>query len=148
MCRKGGLFWFLAIVLAFSVGTSRGDDTGLTSTHEMIGASPEIDGFSIVPAPDIPGRRHEGDLALSQYYEIRRPDMKAMAVKRLLSSCSCMRIIMEKKEFAAGERAFLEVRTVKPTPEGGAMYIGFVQIGSPLDDALQFYVTLKSEQKG
>lgn len=145
MQKTSYLFIFLAMMLVFSFGSLRAGDTGLTSTHDLVAAFPEIDGFSVVPAPDISGKKYEGDLALSQFYEILRPEMKAMVIKRLHSSCSCMKITMERKAFAAGERALLEVRTVMPTPKGGATYVGFVQVGDPLDDALQFYVTLKSE---
>lgn len=120
-------------------------ESGLVSSYDIIGASTEIDGFKVVPAPDVPGKKHEGDLAVSQFFEIIRPDMEAMTIRRLHSSCSCMKITMEKKKFAAGERALLEVHTTRPTSPDGVTYVGFVQVGKPLDDALQFYVKLKSE---
>lgn len=119
----------------------------LTSSHEVMAALSDADGYHIAAASDMPGKSHEGDLAMSQMLEIVRPDMEAFSVSRLAVSCDCLKLSMEKKTFAKGERAFLELRNVEATPPEGATYIIFVKLESPTSEALQHFVFVKSGQQ-
>ena len=107
----------------------------------------DAEGYHIAAASDMPGKSHEGDFATSQMLEIIRPDMAAFSVSRLSVSCDCLELSMEKKTFAQGERAFLELRNVESTPPEGATYIIFVKLETPTNEALQHFVFVKSDQQ-
>lgn len=120
-------------------------ESGLTSSHEVMAASNDINGYHITPVTDIQGERHKGDLATSQILEIIRPNMGAFSISRLAVSCDCLKLTVEKKNFAQDERAFLEVRNVEATPSDGATYIVFVKLESPITEALQHFIFVKSD---
>lgn len=119
-------------------------ESGLTSSHEVMAASNDISGYHIAPVTDIQGQKHEGDLATSQILEIVRPNLEAFTVSRLAVSCDCLKLTMEKRTFTQGERAFLEVRNIEATPPEGATYIVFVKLDSPISEALQHFIFVKS----
>ena len=120
---------------------------GLVSTLELMNAVAAIDGIRVVPATDVPGKVYTEDYGPSQVLEIIRPDMGPISVSRLGATCSCIQAFMAKKVFAQGERAFVEIRNVKPSQTGGAEYGVFVVLTSPYRAALQAEVFVKSDRK-
>ena len=98
----------------------------------------------LAPAKGVPGRIYTGDLAPSQVLEIIRPETVAITVSRLSTSCTCLAVGVEKKTFDPGERAFVEVRNVKPTPPAGATYMVFVELTGPARELLTYDLFVKS----
>lgn len=140
-------FIFIMAIACFTHSPSPAAEPELTSSHEVMAALSGADGYHIAAAADMPGKSHEGDLATSQILEIIRPNMEAFSVSRLAVSCDCLKLTMEKKTFAQGERAFLELRNVEATPPDGATYIIFVKLASPTSEALQHFVFMKSDKQ-
>ena len=140
----------LAILLsAFAVsGVAMGGDAGLVSTMDLMPSEPSLGGMFIAPAKDVPAKSYTEDYSPPQVFEIIRPNMEAISLGRLTTSCTCIRLTAEKTSFAAGERAILEARNVKATPAGGATYAIFVQMTSPQQGALQYTFFVKSVGKG
>lgn len=136
---------FAAMMALCDIG--KAEDAGLVSTMELMSAVSSVQGISIVPVSDIPSKSYTEDYSSSQVFEIIRPDMGPITVGRLGSSCTCVRVSMDKRSFAAGERAILEVRNVKATPAAGAKYAIFVQLTSPVKQALQYDLFVKSDRK-
>ncbi|MDR1520019.1 MAG: hypothetical protein LBU23_07750 [Planctomycetota bacterium] len=97
------------------------------------------------PAADIPGRHYSGDWSRSQVLELIRPRMEAVTVKYLSVSCSCLRVVMGKKDFAGGERVLLEVRNVKKTPAEGATYAIFAGLDLPEPMVIEYDIFVKSD---
>ncbi len=120
-------------------------EEALESSLEMdFGAIAAIDGIRVVAAEGVQGNSYTEDYGPS---EIIRPDQGAIAVGRLMTSCSCLRAVMGKREFGAGERAFIEVRNVKPTQANGATYLVFVRLSEPYQATLQYELFVKSERR-
>ncbi len=101
-------------------------------------------GIFLAPARDVPNKVYTGDLAPSQVLEIIRPDSFPVVVSRLSTSCTCITAGTEKKSFAAGERALVEVRNVKATPSAGATYMVFVELASPTREMLTYDLFVRS----
>ncbi len=138
----------LFLLPAASRGRAQGgEEEGLASTLELMNAVGAIDGIRVVPAPDIPTRVYTEDYGPSQVLEIIRPDMGPVTVSRLATTCSCVHASMVKKTYAQGERAFVEIRNVKPSVAAGAEYGVFVVLNSPYRVALQAEVFVKSDRK-
>ena len=53
-------------------------------------------------------------------------------------------VAMEKRDFGEGERAFLEVRNVKKTPVGGAVYAIFLELETPRRLVLEYDLFMQS----
>ena len=143
--RNTALAFLVAIALLASVKTAGGSEPALVSSMEMdFSAITAIDGIRVVPAKDMPGKIYTEDHAPSQVLEIIRNGQAPITVGRLMTSCSCLRATMEKKDFGQGERAFIEVRNVKPTQPNGATYLVFVQLHQPYKSTLQHELFVKS----
>lgn len=136
--------FLLAILLVCPAAHAGESKPELESTMGLMMADKEKAGYTIVPAADIPLSGYTEDLAPPQVFEIIRPGMGPVTVGRLMSSCGCLLVTMEKKEFAQGERAVILVRNVKPTVKDGATYAFFVQLEKPIKDALQCDLFVKS----
>lgn len=137
---------FCAVLVAAAL--SAAGEPALVSSMGLTGAVTSVGGVSIAPAKDVALPIYTEDLAPPQVVEIIRPDMGPLSVGRLLSSCTCVQASMEKKDFAAGERAFLTIRNVKKTPAEGATYAVFVQLTAPYRETLQYDVFVKSGTGG
>jgi hypothetical protein len=150
MNTKNSLFAFGTITVLFllsSVSCGRAlAGEGLESTLEVMPAVAAVDGIRVVPAAGVTGTIYTEDYSDSQVLEIIRPGMGPITVSRLATTCSCLRAAMEKKVFAQGERAFVEVRNVKPSVPGGAEYGVFVVLESPYRVPLQAEVFVKSDR--
>ncbi len=121
-------------------------ETGLTSTViKSVKAGSEEAGFQLVRADDLGGRITLDSLSPSQAFEILRPDMGEISISRLGTSCSCIRLSAEKKTFAKGERAILELRNVKPTKQGGGNYAIYVLVVQPEPAMLRLRTFVRSE---
>ncbi len=108
----------------------------------------ESSGIFLAKAEGMPGKIYSGDLAPSQVLEIIRPETVGVTVARFSTSCTCITAGSEKKTFAPGERAFVEVRNVKATPITGATYMVFVELASPTRELLSYDIFVKSGQPG
>lgn len=138
MSRKTGFLCALAVLFASLAITAAGAEEALVSSPDMIfDAKANHDGIAIAAA-GVPGKRYTEDYAPSQVLEIIRPGDGPIAVGRLITSCPCLSASMEKREFGQGERAFIEVRTVKAPPMAGAKYAVIAQLTAPQRTALQF----------
>ncbi len=149
--NRFGISLLLGAVLVLSSavpgGPARAGEDGLSSTLELMEAVAAIDGIRVVPASDILPRVYTEDYGPSQVLEIVRPRMEPIVVSRLATTCSCVRAVMTKKTFDRGERAFVEIRNVKPSVPAGAEYGVFVVLASPYPAALQTEVFVKSDRK-
>jgi hypothetical protein len=103
-----------------------------------------MEGFFLRPAIDQAGRHYSGDWAGSQVIEVIRPEMAAIRIRFIAVSCDCLRVEMAKRDYAAGERAFLEVRNVKKTPDGGATYAIFLELETPERLVLEYDLFMRS----
>lgn len=140
----------LLVLFLYAFGTSAlmAEDAGLQSTMEMdFSAIAAIDGIRVVAARGVPGKSYTEDYGPSQVLEIIRTDQAAISVGRLMTSCACLRATMEKRDFAQGERALIEVRNVKPTMANGATYAIFVRLNNPYKATLQYELFAKSDRQ-
>lgn len=110
----------------------------------VVPATPESKGYFLSSAPDQSGQRYNGDLAVSQVFEIIRPNNEAINLGRLYTSCSCVNLVSPKRSFAQGEKAFVELRNVRATPLNGNTYTFYVQITSPISETLRYDTFVKS----
>lgn len=97
----------------------------------------------LVPANDIPGVTHPGDAGPSQWFEIIRPGMGPLRVGRLSASCVCVGARISKRQFAAGERALVEARTLTAPPRDNLTYVLFANILEPTQQMLSADVTIR-----
>lgn len=135
-----------SVFLAASVA-ARAADAGIESELDMdFEAIAAIDGIRVVAAKDAPEKSYTEDYGSVQVLEIIRPDNAAVTVGRLMTSCSCLRATMEKRTFAPGERAFIEVRNVRPTQPEGATYLIFARLAEPYQATLQYELYAKSDR--
>lgn len=123
----------------------QGEPEEVVSTPGLSFGSFEEGGYAIAPVADFLPASHPDDLSPPKLFEIVRPGLAAIKIGRILSSCTCLTIVAPRREFMAGERAFLELRNVKPTPKDGATYAFFVQLTQPADLTLRYDVFVKSE---
>jgi hypothetical protein len=122
-------------------------EEGVTSVPGLDFGDFEVKGFKVVPVTDMTLSRSDADYAAPMLFEILRPGMGAFSVGRILSSCTCLAIRTLKKDFGQGERAFIELRNVRPTSEEGATYAFFVQLSSPEKLSVRCDVFVKSERR-
>lgn len=127
---------FLAAVLAL-VGVAAVAEDSEPSGHS------EYNGFSIVAAADFPPAARPGDAGPVQTFEIIRPDMRGIALSRLVTTCECVQLEADRAQFGDGERAFLRLRNVKPT--AGQNYTFYVQISSPESMVLKYETYVVSD---
>lgn len=111
---------------------------GLVSSTDMVFDAVSSQGGIRIVAADVPTTRYTEDYASSQVLEIIRPDDGPISVGRLIASCSCLSASMERREFAQGERALIEVRVVKKPPVEDAAYAIIVQLTEPERAAPQY----------
>ncbi len=142
MKMKTAILFLLSAILCGS--SPAGEE--LVSTPDLMEAAGAVDGIRIQPAADIPSRIYTEDYGPSQVLEIFRPDMGPITVSRLATTCSCVRASMEKKTFAQGERALVEIRNIAPSVPGGAEYGVFGVLESPYRIPLQGEVFVKSDR--
>lgn len=147
MNRYRNTFAFLMIAFAAAIAPTRAGEPELVSQFEMVfdgvGA---IDGIRIVRADDVPGNVYTEDYGNSQVLEIIRPNQAPFHIGRLTTSCACLQATMAKREYGQNERAFIEVRNIKPTLPEGATYLIFAQITAPYKATLQFELFAKSNR--
>lgn len=135
---------FAALFLCLSVPAAAAE---LVSSMEMdFNAIAAIDGIRVVAATDVPGKSYTEDYGPSQVLEIIRGNQAPISVGRLMTSCSCLRATLEKRDFGQGERALIEVRNVKPTQPNGAEYGIFVRLTEPYKATLQYELFAKSDR--
>lgn len=143
---KANLVALFALLFSLASGTVLCGE--LVSTMEMdFSAHGTIDGVRLVPAKDVPASVYTEDHAPPQVLEIIRPGQAPISVGRLMTSCTCLRATMEKRDFGQGERALIEVRNVKPTPPEGATYLVFVRLNQPFQATLQYELFVRSTPK-
>ena len=106
----------------------------------------EEKGFAIVPATGILPAPEPTDLANPMLFEIVRPSLSSFSIGRILSSCGCLSIRAPQRDFMPGERAFIELRNIKPTPREGATYAFFVHLTTPEEVTLRYDVFVQSER--
>ncbi len=136
---------FLGILWAACSAVAAGE--ALESSMEMdFNAIAAIDGIRIVAAEGIQGNSYTEDYSPSQVLEIIRPGQVPISVGRLMTSCSCLRATLEKRDFGQGERALIEVRNVKPTQPAGATYLIFARLNRPYAATLQYEHFVKSDR--
>lgn len=134
----------------FASGLRAGEDAApageglVVSEFGLDFGSFEQDGYAIVPVPEAIPAAHPDDYAPPMLFEIVRPNQTAFSIGRIMSSCACLKLVAEKRDFAAGERAFIVLRNVKPTPKDGATYAFFVKRAAPADMTLRYDVFVKS----
>lgn len=130
-------------LFAFTAVPARSEE--LVSVMEMdFSGVTAVDGIRIVPVTDIPAKIYTEDYAPSQVFEIIRNNQAPITVGRLMTSCTCIRAVMEKKTFAQGERAIIELRNVKPSQPGGATYMIFARLNQPFSATIQHNVFVQS----
>lgn len=103
-------------------------------------------GFFIVPVYDVRAIRTAADSGQPQIFEIIRPNGAPITLGRLNTSCSCVQLEAEKREYAQGERAFLILRNVRATPPDGRMYAFYVQIAAPIATTLRADTFVRSDR--
>ncbi|MCD8140746.1 MAG: VOC family protein [Planctomycetaceae bacterium] len=116
----------------------------ILSTMRNVNAVPEAHGFQVIPATDVTVAPLPSDHSPGQAFEIFRPDGRPVTIGRLFTSCTCIQLQAHKRTFAAGERAILQLRNIRPTPPEGAVYAIFVQITSPVRTTLRFDTFVQS----
>lgn len=100
-------------------------------------------GFQMIPVYEMP---IAGDEAPARVYEIIRPRGERIIIGRLNTSCSCVRLEAGKSVFERGERAFVTLRNVRPTPSNGQTYAFYVQLTSPIRTTLRTDLFLQSDR--
>lgn len=132
----------LFLVLAM-VATASAAAAVEVSVKNNVGGHFEYAGFTIVPAPDAAPVR-EGDLSAARTFEIIRPYQQSISVGRLYTSCTCIQLEIEKKNYGYGERALITLRNVQPTK--GQDYPFYVQLNSPIRVVLRHDAFVISDQ--
>lgn len=99
-------------------------------------------GLMLVPARDIPPRMRPQDAAPSQWFEVVRPGNGPIQLGRISASCVCVGVRVPKRQFAAGERALIEVRVLSRPPANNLTYGIFVNVVEPHKTVLDADVTI------
>lgn len=134
-----------ALSLAFSLPLCAADSE-IVSSMRTVSAVAEAHGYRLNPAYDSAQPAGPEDLAPPQAFEVIRPDLgRPVTIGRLYTSCSCIQLESPKRTFAAGERAILQLRNIKPTPTNGQVYAVYVQVTSPIRATLRFDTFMQSQ---
>lgn len=104
-------------------------------------AQKDFDGFHIESRGTADS---EGDFAAAQLFELVRPSGEAVKLGRLYTSCPCVQVTAEKKEFSEGEPVTLKLRNVRYTK--GGTYALFVQVLEPVQTTLRYDAYVISEK--
>ncbi|MDR1613050.1 MAG: hypothetical protein LBT97_09760, partial [Planctomycetota bacterium] len=136
-----------AIILVLCAGLVAAGER-IVSQSGLVDGVFERGGFSISPARDVAPEQYSDDPGPAQVFEILRPGQAPLRIGRLHTSCSCIELSAERRDFGRGERAFLRLRNVKPTVKGGATYSFFVQITEPARETLRYDVFVDSAAPG
>ena len=114
---------------------------------ELMASDTDTGGLALVPALDISPAHYSGDWSVPQVLELvrLRPGMEELTVRRLATSCACIRASLEKKTFVQGERILVEVRNVKKSPSGGASFAVFLEVEKPERKIVEGRIFVKSE---
>ncbi len=139
-----GFRYFFVLAAAFAVAASAHAAAIRSSARNQRSAVTEYSGFSLVHIGTEP--EGPGDLAPPQLFEIIRPGQQAFSLGRLYTSCVCVTLEADKAQFAAGERAVLRLRNVRPSPPEGTMYALYAQLRSPVRTILRADTFLQSSQ--
>ncbi len=103
-------------------------------------------GYQLVPAPQAGTRFIAGDEAPAQQFELLRPINDRVTIGRIFTSCSCIQVEAPKRTYEPGERIFLTLRNVRPTPPQGQMYAFYVQVASPVRTTLRQDLFMQSDR--
>ncbi len=94
------------------------------------------------------GARQVGDLGPALRFEITRPDQAAISIGEMFTDCDCLVFAPEKREYAQGERAFLNLRVVKVIAEKDKKYDVYVELKAPVQQTLKMNVAVNSDYSG
>lgn len=103
-------------------------------------------GYQLVPAPQTGTFFIAGDEAPAQQFELLHPANDRVTIGRIFTSCSCIQVEAPKRTYEPGERIFLTLRNVRPTPPQGQMYAFYVQVASPVRTTLRQDLFLQSDR--
>lgn len=103
-------------------------------------------GYQLVPAPQAGTRFIVGDEAPAQMFELVRPADDPVTLGRIFTSCSCIQVEAPKRFYEPGERIFLTLRNIRPTPPAGQMYAFYVHVTSPVSATLRQDLFLQSDR--
>ncbi len=143
-CMHGIRAKMVMMVCALAALASAAAAGQLVSTMRNVSAVMSSNGYTIRPVPEMSGKRYPGDVGPSQMFEIVRPNGEAITLGRLNTSCVCVQISTEKKSYGRNERAFVEMRNVKPTPPAGQRYALYVQLTRPVRITLRYDTQVRS----
>ncbi len=135
------ILFFIAVATIW-VGASSAR-AAMVSTMETPAAVTDAHGFAIVPVQEL---RVSGDEGAARVYEIIRPNGEGFTIGRLNTSCTCVRLETRQSSYAPGERAFITLRNIRPTPPEGRMYTFYVQVTSPVRATLRGDTFVQSER--
>lgn len=129
-------------VLAFLVAGSTAL-AAMVSTPKNVSAVFEDRGYRLVPVSEV---YIAGDESTGKVYEIIRHGNERITLGRLHTSCTCIQLEAAKSTFEAGERAFVTLRNIRPTPAAGQHYAFYVQVTSPIRTTLRADLFLQSNR--
>lgn len=135
-------FLMKTAVLAFLVAGSTAM-AAMVSTAGNVNAVFEDQGFRLVPVSEV---YIPGDESSGKVYEIVRQGNERITIGRLNTSCGCIQVEAGKSTFEPGERAFVTLRNIRPTPANGQHYAFYVQITSPIQTTLRADLFLRSDR--
>ncbi len=144
--KRFSLVFLALFACALAAGFSaQAGDSPVVSTMRNVNAVSQSRGYYILPAGISP-EGSTGSLAPIQTFEVIRPESGAFTIGRLYTSCTCVQLQAPKRSFAAGERAVLELKNVRPTPVNGQMYAVYIQITKPVRVTLRYDTYVQSSQ--
>lgn len=144
--RYARLLGIAVFVLTIGIVFRAGAGQAVVSTMANVPAVSSSRGFYIAPVTDVRHVGIAGDETHPQVFEIIRPRGEAIAIGRLHTSCSCVQLETYKSRYGSGERAFITLRNVRPTPPDGQMYAFYVQIVSPQRATLRYDTFVRSDR--
>ena len=153
MANIGKLFCSLTLAVMSTPGiTASGaepasEQAELVSKMELMASDADAGGLALIAAKDVSVKHYSGDWSAPQVLELvrLRPGMEELAIRRLTTSCSCIRAALEKKAFSLGERILVEVRNIKKSPPDGAVFAVFLEVERPIRKIVEGRVFVKSE---
>lgn len=138
--------WIFAAVMCLLATHSAWGGAPVVSTMRNVPAVASAQGFYLAPVTNAGGNKYPGDEAPSQVFEVLRPNNEAFTIGRLYTSCTCVTITAPTRTFRAGDRALLEMRNVRPTPQAGQVYALYVQITSPINAIIRIDTFVQSDR--
>lgn len=117
--------------------------TPLSSATTVQPMAPMVGGLQLVRAYDVPGTKRPSDFAVSQWFEIVRPNNAPMQIGRISSSCVCVGVRVPNRYIGQGERALVEARILQKPPANNLTYVIYVNTVEPTKQMLTGDVTIK-----